>query len=207
MILVLCLPRVAIQLGPGACAKGLRRRTWRSRLTPSPQTPNRLTRGTMAHSSSYEPSSGIEKWIDARLPVPRLMYDQFLAFPTPRNLNYWWTFGGILAFCLSSQIATGVVLAMHYVPTAAPAPSTSVEHIMRDVNYGWLIRYIHANGASMFFLAVYIHIFRGIYYGSYKAPREVLWLLGVLIYLLMMATAFMGYVTALGPDELLGARR
>ena len=146
----------------------------------------------MAHPSTYEPNTGIERWLDARLPVPRLMHDQFLVFPTPRNLNYWWTFGGILTFMLVAQIATGVVLAMHYVPTEDGA-FDSVEKIMRDVNWGWLLRYSHAVGASMFFVAVYIHTFRGLYYGSYKAPREVLWILGVLILLLMIATAFMGY--------------
>ncbi len=146
----------------------------------------------MAHSSTYQPGSGIARWIDTRLPVPRLMHDQFLAYPTPRNLNYWWTFGGILTFMLMAQIATGVVLAMHYVPTEAGAFEL-VEKIMRDVNWGWLLRYSHAVGASMFFVAVYIHTFRGLYYGSYKAPREVLWILGVLILLLMIATAFMGY--------------
>ena len=127
-------------------------------------------------------------------------------FPTPKNLNYWWTFGGILAFCLGIQIVTGIVLAMHYVPSAAGAFNSVEQHIMRDVNYGWLIRCIHANGASMFFLAVYIHIFRGIYYGSYKAPREVLWLLGCVIYLLMMATAFMGYVLPWGQMSFWGAK-
>ena len=121
------------------------------------------------------------------------MHDQFMVFPTPRNLNYWWTFGGILTFMLVAQIVTGIVLAMHYVPTPRASPSTRVEKIMRDVNWGWLLRYSHAVGASMFFLAVYIHLFRGLYYGSYKAPREVLWIIGVLILLLMIATAFMGY--------------
>ena len=145
----------------------------------------------MAHPSTYEPSTGIERWLDARLPVPRLMHDQFMVFPTPRNLNYWWTFGGILTFMLVAQIATGIVLAMHYVPPERAFDS--VEKIMRDVNWGWLLRYSHAVGASMFFVAVYIHTFRGLYYGSYKAPREVLWILGVLILLLMIATAFMGY--------------
>ena len=147
----------------------------------------------MAHSSSsYEPSTGIEEWIDQRLPIPRLMHDQFLAFPTPRNLNYWWTFGGILTFMLVSQIATGVVLAMHYVGSVDHA-FDSIEHLMRDVNWGWLLRYTHAVGASMFFLAAYIHTLRGLYYGSYKAPREILWMLGVLILFMMIATAFMGY--------------
>ena len=122
----------------------------------------------------------------------------------PRNLNYWWTFGGILSFMLVAQIVTGVVLAMHYTPNSSLA-FDSVEHIMRDVNYGWLMRYAHANGASMFFIAVYIHMFRGLYYGSYKAPREVLWILGVIIYLLMMATGFMGYVLPWGQMSFWGA--
>ena len=133
----------------------------------------------------------------SRLPIMGLIHASFVAFPTPRNLNYWWTFGGILSFMLSAQIVTGVVLAMHYTPNSTLA-FASVEHIMRDVNYGWLLRYAHSNGASMFFFAVYIHMFRGIYYGSYKAPREVLWILGVIIYLLMMATGFMGYVLPWG---------
>ncbi len=146
----------------------------------------------MSHPSTYQPGSGVEKWLDERLPVVRVMHDQFMVFPTPRNLNYWWTFGGILTFMLASQIVTGVVLAMHYIP-AEDRAFDSVEHIMRDVNWGWLLRYAHAVGASMFFLAVFIHTFRGLYYGSYKAPREVLWILGVLILLLMIVTAFMGY--------------
>jgi ubiquinol-cytochrome c reductase cytochrome b subunit len=145
----------------------------------------------------YEPKSRFAKWFEARLPVVSLVHSSFIAFPTPRNLNYWWTFGGILAFVLATQIATGVVLAMHYVPSAGLA-FDSVESIMRDVNYGWLIRYIHANGASMFFIALYIHMFRGLYYGSYKAPREVLWILGVLLFLLTVATAFLGYVLPWG---------
>jgi ubiquinol-cytochrome c reductase cytochrome b/c1 subunit len=146
----------------------------------------------MEHNSTYEPKSSFAKWWDDRLPVMRLMHGQFVDFPTPRNLNYLWTFGGILTFCLAAQILTGVVLAMHYQPSGAEA-FNSVEAIRRDVNYGWMIRSFHAVGASMFFIAVYIHIFRGLYYGSYKAPREVLWILGVLIFLVMMATAFMGY--------------
>ena len=116
----------------------------------------------MAHPSSYQPGSRFEAWLDARLPVARLMHDQFLAFPTPRNLNYWWTFGGILTFMLAAQIATGVVLAMHYVPTPDGA-FDSIEKLMRDVNWGWLLRYAHAVGASLFFVAVYIHTFRGLY--------------------------------------------
>ncbi|HEY0282205.1 MAG TPA: cytochrome b N-terminal domain-containing protein, partial [Rhizomicrobium sp.] len=121
-----------------------------------------------------------------------------------RNLNIWYGFGVILTFFLGLQIVSGVVLAMHYVASADLA-FNSVEKIMRDVNYGWLIRYLHANGASMFFLAVYIHMFRGLYYGSYKEPREVLWILGMLIYVLMMATAFFGYVLTWGQMSFWGA--
>ena len=158
----------------------------------------------MSGHSSYTPNTGIEKWIDARMPLPRLVYDSFVAFPVPRNLNYAYTFGGILAIMLVVQILTGVVLAMHYAADTGIA-FTSVEKIMRDVNSGWLLRYMHANGASFFFIAVYIHIFRGLYYGSYKAPRELLWILGVLIFFLMMATAFMGYVLPWGQMSFRGA--
>jgi ubiquinol-cytochrome c reductase cytochrome b subunit len=158
----------------------------------------------MSGHSTYEPKSGFEQWLDMRLPIIRFAYDTMLEFPTPKNLNYWWTFGGILAVCLGIQIVTGIVLAMHYVPHVDYA-FNSVERIMRDVNYGWLVRYIHASGASMFFLAVYIHIVRGMYYGSYKAPREVLWILGCVIYVLMMATAFFGYVLPWGQMSFHGA--
>jgi len=151
----------------------------------------------MSGPSSYNPQTGIEKWIDARLPLPRLMYDSFVAYPVPRNLNYTYTFGGILTVMLMAQMLTGIVLAMHYTANTEMA-FASTEHIMRNVNYGWLIRYMHAVGGSMFFLAVYVHIFRGLYYGSYKDPREILWILGVIIFLLMMATAFMGYVLPWG---------
>jgi quinol-cytochrome oxidoreductase complex cytochrome b subunit len=151
----------------------------------------------MSGHSTYQPKTGIERWLDSRLPILRFANDTIIDFPTPKNLNYWWTFGAILSLMLGIQIVTGIVLAMHYVPHADYA-FASVEHIMRDVNYGWLIRYIHSNGASMFFLAVYIHMFRGLYYGSYKAPREVLWILGCVIYLLMIVTAFMGYVLPWG---------
>jgi quinol-cytochrome oxidoreductase complex cytochrome b subunit len=158
----------------------------------------------MSGHSTYEPKTGFERWLDTRLPIIRFMNDTALDFPTPKNLNYWWTFGGILALMLGIQIVTGIVLAMHYVPNADLA-FASVERIRRDVNYGWLIQFMHANGASMFFLAVYIHIFRNLYYGSYKAPREVLWILGCIIYLLMMATAFFGYVLPWGQMSFHGA--
>ncbi len=149
------------------------------------------------HESTYKPQSPTAKWWDERLPVMRMMHDQFVDFPTPRNLNYLWTFGGILTFCLVAQIVTGIVLAMHYQPGAETA-FDSVDRIRRDVNYGWMIQSMHAVGASLFFVAVYIHIFRGLYYGSYKAPREILWILGVFILLAMMATAFLGYALPWG---------
>ena len=149
------------------------------------------------HESTYVPKTRIEKWFDERLPLPRMMHGQFVDFPTPRNLNYMWTFGGILTFMLVAQIVSGLVLSMHYVPSDKMA-FDSVEAIRRDVNYGWLLRNVHAVGASMFFLAVYLHIARGLYYGSYKAPREILWILGVIIFLLMMAAGFMGYTLVWG---------
>jgi ubiquinol-cytochrome c reductase cytochrome b/c1 subunit len=151
----------------------------------------------------YIPKNKLAKWFDSRLPLLTLSH-HLQSYPTPKNLNYWWTFGGILTFCLITQIVTGLVLAMHYVAHVDHA-FQSIEHIMRDVNYGWLIRYVHANGASMFFLAVYIHIFRALFYGSYKAPREVIWIIGLLIYILMMATAFMGYVLPWGQMSFWGA--
>lgn len=158
----------------------------------------------MAGHSAYVPENKAMRWIERRLPIFGLMKSSFIDFPTPRNLNYWWTFGGILFFMLIVQIVTGIVLVMHYVPNAELA-FNSVEGIMRDVNYGWLLRYLHTNGASMFFIAVYIHIFRGMYYGSYKDPREISWILGVIIYLLMMATGFMGYVLPWGQMSFWGA--
>jgi len=125
-------------------------------------------------------------------------------YPTPINLNYMWSFGSTAGLCLVIQIITGIFLAMHYTPHIDLAFS-SVEHIMRDVNNGWLIRYLHANGASMFFLVVYCHIFRGLYYGSYMNPRGLLWCSGVLIFVLMMATAFIGYVLPWGQISFWGA--
>jgi ubiquinol-cytochrome c reductase cytochrome b subunit len=146
----------------------------------------------------YEPKAPFMRWIDEKLPLPRLVYNAIGAgYPVPRNLNYMWNFGVLAGFCLVLQIVTGVILAMHYAGNAGVA-FNSVEHIMRDVNWGWLMRYAHANGASAFFAVIYLHIFRGFFYSSYKAPREMVWLLGVVIFLLMMATAFMGYVLPWG---------
>src|SRR6266567_4466796 len=158
----------------------------------------------MSGPSTYQPQNAFLKWFEARLPIIGLVHSSFVAYPTPKNLNYWWTFGGILSLMLGVQIITGIVLVMHYTPHVDMA-FNSVEHIMRDVNYGWLLRYLHSNGASMFFIAVYIHMFRGLYYGSYKEPREILWILGVIIYLLMMATGFMGYVLPWGQMSFWGA--
>ena len=151
----------------------------------------------MSGHSQYTPKSDFAKWLERRLPIIGFVYDSFVAYPTPKNLNYMWTFGAILSLMLVAQIVTGIVLAMHYTPETTLA-FDSVEKIMRDVNWGWVLRYAHANGASMFFLAVYIHIARGLYYGSYKEPREVLWILGVFIFMVMMATGFLGYVLPWG---------
>ena len=151
----------------------------------------------------YEPKSGFEKWLHARLPIVGLAYDT-LMIPTPKNLNWMWIWGIVLAFTLVLQIVTGIILAMHYTPNVNMA-FQSVEHIMRDVNGGWLLRYAHANGASLFFVAVYLHLFRGLYYGSYKSPREVTWIIGMLIYLAMMATGFLGYVLPWGQMSFWGA--
>lgn len=146
----------------------------------------------------------VMEWVDSRLPIFSLMQKEYGVFPTPKNFNYFWNFGAIAMVMLVMMIITGIVLAMSYATTTTDAFS-SVERIMRDVNHGWLLRYLHANGASFFFIAVYIHIFRGMYYGSYKQPRELLWILGVLIFLLMMATAFMGYVLPWGQMSFWGA--
>ncbi|HVJ32824.1 MAG TPA: cytochrome b/b6 [Terriglobia bacterium] len=144
------------------------------------------------------------RWIDHRLPVFSYLDHEANEYPTPKNLNYWWNFGSLAGFMLIAMIATGLFLAMQYTPHVSLA-FNSVERIMRDVNYGWLLRYLHMNGASMFFIVVYIHIFRGLYFGSYKAPRELLWQIGVVILLLMMATAFMGYVLPWGQMSFWGA--
>src|ERR1700681_1452090 len=156
------------------------------------------TQGTEDHAMSDTTfSNPVIRWIDYRLPIFTFLHHELHEYPTPRNLSYWWNFGSLAGIILVIMIVTGVVLAMHYTPSSDLA-FESVERIMRDVNYGWLIRYIHMNGGSMFFLIVYIHLFRGLYYGSYKYPRELLWILGVVILVLMIATAFMGYVLPWG---------
>ncbi len=157
----------------------------------------------MSGHSTYEPKYAAERWLDKRLPIVRFGVD-FMSFPSPRNLNYWYAFGGILFLCLMAQIITGVILAMHYTPHIDHA-FDSVQRIRRDVPFGWLLQPMHAVGASMFFLAVYIHMFRGMFYGSYRAPRELLWIIGCLIYLAMMATAFLGYTLPWGQMSFWGA--
>jgi ubiquinol-cytochrome c reductase cytochrome b subunit len=157
-------------------------------------------------ANQYAPKNPLMRYLDEKLPLPRLVYNAVGAgYPVPRNLNYFWNFGVLAGVALVVQIVTGIVLAMHYAANGLVA-FDSVEHIMRDVNSGWLLRYAHANGASMFFIVVYIHIFRGLYYGSYKAPREMVWLLGLVIFLLMMATGFMGYVLPWGQMSFWGAK-
>jgi ubiquinol-cytochrome c reductase cytochrome b/c1 subunit len=146
----------------------------------------------------------IVQWIDERLPLFTVMEHSAISYPTPKNLNYWWNFGSLALFVLVVMILTGIFLAMNYTAHTSLA-FDSVERIMRDVNYGWLLRYLHMNGASMFFIVVYIHIFRGLYYGSYRAPREILWWLGLAIYLAMMATGFLGYVLPWGQMSFWGA--
>ena len=157
-------------------------------------------------ANHYQPTNPFMRWMDEQLPLPRFVYNAIGAGdPGPRNLNYWWNFGVLAGFCLMIQIVTGIILAMHYAPNALVA-FDSTEHIMRDVNWGWMLRYAHANGASAFFVVVYTHIFRGFLFSSYKAPREMIWLLGVVIFLLMMATAFMGYVLPWGQMSFWGAK-
>ncbi len=157
-------------------------------------------------AQDYTPRAPLMQWLDEKLPLPRLLHGAIGAgYPVPRNLSYMWNFGVLAGFCLVLQIVTGVILAMHYAANQAIA-FNSVEHIMRDVNWGWLMRYAHANGASAFFVVIYMHIFRGLFYGSYKAPREMVWLLGVVIFLLLMATGFLGYVLPWGQMSFWGAQ-
>ncbi len=154
------------------------------------------------HESEFK--NPVIRWVDARLPVFTMMQKEYGTFPTPRNFNYFWNFGALALVNLVIMIATGIFLAMNYTAHVNYA-FDSVERIMRDVNYGWLLRYIHANGASMFFIVIYIHIWRALYYGSYKAPRELLFMIGVVIFFLMMATAFLGYVLPWGQMSFHGA--
>ncbi len=158
-------------------------------------------------AKQYAPKHPVTQWIDEKLPLPRFVYNAVGAgYPVPRNLNYFWNFGVLSGVALVCQIVTGIILAMHFHSSAAGAFESVNGTIMRDVNAGWFMRFAHANGASMFFIVVYTHIARGLYYGSYKAPREMVWLLGVVIFLLLMATAFMGYVLPWGQMSFWGAQ-
>ena len=154
--------------------------------------------------SGFQTNNKVVAWLDQRLPIFSMMQHSAIEYPTPRNLNYWWNFGSLAAFMLVVMLLTGIFLVMNYSSHTSLA-FDSVERIMRDVNYGWLLRYLHMNGASMFFILVYVHIFRNFYYGSYKSPREVLWWIGIVIYLAMMATGFLGYVLPWGQMSFWGA--
>ena len=139
----------------------------------------------------------ILNWIEYRLPIISYLEKEYGDYPMPKNANYFWSFGALLTICLVVMILSGIFLAMYYTPHVDMA-FESTERIMRDVSYGWLIRYIHSNGASFFFIVVYVHMIRSMYYGSYKYPRELNWILGVSIYLIMMITSFLGYTLPWG---------
>lgn len=149
--------------------------------------------------------SKVMQWIDQRFPLSSFVKHDLVEYPTPRNLSYWWNFGFLAGFVLMLQIITGIFLAMHYKPDASLA-FDSIDHIMREVNYGWLIRYMHAVGASAFFAVIYIHMARTLYYGSYRAPRELMWWTGQALLLALMATAFMGYLLPWGQMSFWGAQ-
>jgi ubiquinol-cytochrome c reductase cytochrome b subunit len=144
-------------------------------------------------------------WIDERFPATKVWNEHLAQYYAPKNFNFWYFFGSLALLVLVNQIVTGVWLAMMYKPSATEA-FASVEYIMRDVDYGWLLRYLHSTGASAFFIVVYLHMFRGLIYGSYRKPRELLWIIGVMIYLVMMATAFMGYLLPWGQMSYWGAQ-
>jgi ubiquinol-cytochrome c reductase cytochrome b subunit len=145
------------------------------------------------------------KWFDDRLPIFSYVKEHLVDYKAPKNLNWMWSFGSLAGVALVLQILTGIFLAMHYKPDINLA-FDSIQHIMRDVEGGWIIRYLHATGASFFFIVVYLHIGRGMYYGSYKSPREVLWWMGIILFFMMMATAFMGYVLPWGQMSYWGAK-
>ena len=144
-------------------------------------------------------------WVDDRFPLMALWNDHLAKYYTPKNFNFWYFFGSLALLVLVIQIVTGIFLAMHYKPSAEEA-FNSVEYIMRDVEWGWLIRYLHSTGASAFFLVVYLHMFRGLLYGSYKQPRELIWIIGMMIYLVLMAEAFFGYLLPWGQMSFWGAQ-
>ena len=150
-------------------------------------------------------NKGLLGWIDARFPLSKMWYEHLAEYYAPKNFNFWYYFGSLALLALVIQILTGVWLTMNYKPDAALA-FNSVEYIMRDVNWGWLIRYMHSTGASMFFIVVYLHMFRGLIYGSFKKPRELIWIFGMIIYVCLMAEAFMGYLLPWGQMSYWGAQ-
>ena len=152
-----------------------------------------------------EQTTGLLGWIDARFPLSKMMREHLSEYYAPKNFNFWYFFGSLALLVLVIQILTGIFLTMHYKPDAELA-FASVEHIMRDVNWGWLIRYMHSTGASFFFIVVYLHMFRGLMYGSFKNPRELIWIFGMLIYVALMAEAFMGYLLPWGNMSYWGAQ-
>ncbi len=149
--------------------------------------------------------TGLLAWIDERFPLSKMWDEHLAGYYAPKNLNFWYFFGSLALLVLVNQLVTGIWLAMYYKPSAADAFS-SVEYIMRDVNYGWLLRYLHSTGASFFFIVVYLHMFRGMLYGSYRKPRELLWLIGMGIFLCLMIEAFMGYLLPWGQMSFWGAK-
>ncbi len=149
--------------------------------------------------------SSFIQWIDERFPLTKVWNEHLAQYYAPKNFNFWYFFGSLAMLVLVNQIVTGVWLTMNYKPDANLA-FASVEYIMRDVNWGWLVRYLHSTGASAFFIVIYLHMFRGLIYGSYRKPRELLWIIGVIIYLAMMATAFFGYLLPWGQMSYWGAQ-
>ena len=156
-------------------------------------------------SANLDKQGGLMAWIDDRFPLTKLLEEHVTKYYAPKNFNFWYYFGALSMLVLVIQIVTGIFLTMNYKPDGGLAFS-SVEYIMRDVNYGWLIRYMHSTGASMFFVVVYLHMFRALMYGSYKQPRELLWVFGMLIYVALMAEAFMGYLLPWGQMSYWGAQ-
>ena len=159
----------------------------------------------MSEYNDKSEGSGVIGWVDARLPILSFIKNHLTHYYTPKNFNFWYFFGSLAFLILFLQIFTGIFLAMHYKPDAKLA-FDSVEFIMRDVNLGWLIRYMHSTGASAFFIVVYLHMFRALMYGSFKKPRELIWLFGVFIYVALMAEAFMGYLLPWGQMSYWGAQ-
>jgi len=159
----------------------------------------------MAGNTSEKWQGGLLGWIDARFPLSSMWYDHLARYYAPKNFNFWYYFGSLALLVLVIQILTGIWLTMNYKPDAALA-FNSVEYIMRDVNWGWLIRYMHSTGASFFFIVVYLHMFRGLIYGSFKKPRELIWIFGMIIYVCLMAEAFMGYLLPWGQMSYWGAQ-